>query len=157
MSIADHYNHYGDGPVEVTVLYDPVSKKNTAMNAANAADRIASFLRTKGVRHVHADALPINGQGDLSETMISYDTVTAHAPAGCTTSGGLDGKQTAADENYIYGCNIETMISRQIANPRDLAGRDGLDAGSGRRQANVVEGYKTGAPNDSLEGESASE
>lgn len=158
MGVVDHYSHYGDGPVEITVLYDPSSKKNTAMNATNETDRIASFLKRKGVTQVNADTLPISGQGDVSETLISYDTVTAHAPAECMTSGGLDGKQTAADEDYIHGCNIETMLSRQIANPRDLAGREGLgDAGSGRRQANVVEGYKTGVPNDSLDGESSSE
>lgn len=158
MGLADHYSHYGDGPVEITVLYDPASRINTAMNAANEADRIVSLLKRKGVAQVSADTLPIGGQGDVSETLISYDMVTAHAPTECTTSGGLDGKQTVADEDYIHGCNIETALSRQIANPRDLAGREGLGAaGSGRRQANVVEGYKTGIPNSSLDGETASE
>lgn len=158
MSLADHYSHYGDGPVEITVLYDPASRINTAMNAANEADRIAAFLKRKGVAQVNADTLPISGQGDVSETLVSYDMFTAHAPSECVTSGGLDGRQTAADEEYIHGCNIETALSRQIANPRDLAGREGLGAaGSGRRQANVVEGYKTGIPNSDLEGETASE
>lgn len=158
--IVSDYRSSGDGPVELTVTYDPKSKTNTAMKAAEEAARIAAFLRRKGANtEISSDILPVAHSGDRSETVITYNSVTAHAPQGCTAMGGLDGAQTGAHEDYKYGCTIETQLSRQIASPKDIKGREGLSAGEtdGRRLSNIVEDYRTGEPNQPLQGESASE
>lgn len=154
-AVGDHYRHYGEGTVDLVVTYDPKSRTNTAMKATNEAARIAGSLRKSGVSNYTTDIMPVTG-GD-SRTMIDFRTVTAEAPRDCPSMGGLDGRATEADFDYRYGCTIEAQLARQIARPQDLAGRDGLDAGSGRRQANIVEGYKTGEPNAVLEGESTQE
>ena len=60
-------------------------------------------------------------------------------------------------EDYRLGCTIETQISRQVARPGDLEGRDTMDNPDGRKTANTVEPYMTGAPNPALTGETASE
>lgn len=156
-ALADHYAHYGSGPMKVDILYDPASSTNTAMRAADEAVRIASGLRKGGVGEVQTDLVPVTGMGDAAEISVSYDTVTARPPQDCGTMAGIDGNQTGTDMDYSYGCSIESMLARQIARPADLAGRRGLDDGDGRRQSNIVEVYKTGVPNEPLEGESASE
>ena len=158
--VVAQYRSGGVGPAEVTVTYDPKSKTNTAMKAADEAARIAGFLRRRGaIDQVSSDIIPVINSGDRSEALITYDQVTAHAPRDCTSMGGIDGTETHADEEYKYGCAVETQLSRQIANPNDLKGREGLPAGKadGRRLTNIVEGYRTGTPNKALDGESASE
>ena len=157
--IAAHYRSSGEGAVYVTVTYDPKSKSNTAMKASGEAARISTYLRRKGAAEVTSDILPINNSGNNSEALITYDAVTAHAPRDCNAMGGLDGGETHSDEDYRYGCTIEMQLARQIANPKDLKGRDGLrpEEADGRRQANIVEDHRTGEPNAALEGESASQ
>ena len=157
--IAAHYRSSGDGPVYVTVTYDPKSKSNTAMKASGEAARISTYLRRKGASEVTSDILPVSSSGNSSEALITYDAVTAHAPRDCGAMGGLDGGETHSDEDYKYGCTIEMQLARQIANPKDLKGRDGLrpEEADGRRQANIIEVHRTGARNAALEGESASQ
>lgn len=153
-TLADRYRRAGEGPVDVTVTYDPKSKTNTAMAAATEAARIATYLRRKtGGTNVATDILPVHASGDASEALITYGSVSAHAPSDCQAMGGVDGNETHADQDYKYGCTIETLLSQQIANPKDLKGRAGLDAGDGRRQSNILEGgYRSGTPNSALQG-----
>src|SRR5690606_24951388 len=98
-------------------------------------------LRKNGIANFSTDILPVQGQGDISRTLVSYGTVTARAPEGCEMMGGLDGKATGSGMEYQQGCTIEMILARQIARPADLAGRPGLDAGSGRRAANITDDY----------------
>lgn len=151
-TIADHYESHGEGPVDIAVTYDPDSSSNTAAKATDETLRIASALRRYGVPDVRSRLVPVSGQGRTSETIMNFDIVEARAPAGCATMGGLDGKPTAAHLDYKYGCTIESQLARQIASPKDLLGREGLDTADGRRQSNIVERYKTGAANPELEG-----
>ena len=52
---------------------------------------------------------------------------------------------------------IETMIAKQVARPKDLLGQENTDTYTeGRSAANIVEGYRYGAKNEKLDGESAS-
>ena len=158
-SVAAHYRSSGDGPVHITVTYDPKSKKNTAMKAAGEAARISTYLRRKAEAEVLSDIASVTGSGTNSETQITYDVRTAQAPAECKTMGGIAGEPTRADDDYIYGCGIETLFAKQIANPKDLNGRDGLRAAEtdGGRFSNIVGSYRTGEPNSALVGESASQ
>jgi type IV pilus biogenesis protein CpaD/CtpE len=155
--IADHYRRHGSGPAEITVTYDPKSKTNTAMNAANEAARISGYLRRKGVSNVMVDVLPVHNGGSASDTMISYQSVNAMAPEGCEAMGGLDGRPTGAHQDYGYGCAIQMQMAKQIARPKDLQGREGVPPGDGRRQSVIVETYRSGEPYEALEGETASE
>lgn len=155
--LVDHYQHYGEGPIEVYVTYDPESRTNTAMQATNEVARISKALRASGARELDVGVMPVAGQGADSQVLVNYRTVTARPPEGCDAMGGVDGKQTEADFNYKYGCTIETQVARQIARPRDLNGRAGLDAASARRQSNIIEPYKAAEPSEELQGETASE
>lgn len=150
-ALGDHYHHHGEGPVDVLVTYDPKSRTNTAMAAAGEAARISALLRKNGVVDVKTDIMPVNGQGESAQATVDYGIISARPPSDCKTMGGLDGVETGGYSDYTPGCAIQTQIARQIARPKDLLGREGLDKADGRRQANVVETYKTGERNEALQ------
>jgi type IV pilus biogenesis protein CpaD/CtpE len=150
--LGNNYRNYGSGPASVLVSYDPSSHTNTASHATMEAKRIARILLDNGVPEVKTDILPVTGKGHPSTTVISYKTVVVQAPEDCDYMGGLDGKQTDADPDYKIGCTTQMLADKQIARPQDMQGREGLDAGSGRRQYLVEELNKEGKPNPPLSG-----
>ncbi len=157
MTISKHYERFGAGGVDIVVTYDPKSKTNTAMHAAEQTARIAGTLTRLDVRPVKTDIMPLKGQGSVSKTVINYRTVTAQGPEGCEFMGGIDDRSTGADKEYGYGCSIEMLVAKQIYRPKDLAGRDDRPDAFGRRQSLVTEPYMAGVPNEPFDGESASE
>lgn len=139
--LASQYGRYGEGPVDLTMMYDPASKTNTAMRAVNELGGITEKLRRKGIHNVRTATLPMNGQAEMM-LMVSYDTVSAQGPSNCGTMQGLEDGRTDRDlGNYRFGCSVEQMLARQVSRPADLRGRGTADAGDGRRAANVSEAY----------------
>lgn len=156
--MSQHYRKHGDGPVHLTVSYDPHSRTNTAMNASNNMARMVKDFKANGVQNVTADILPVQGQGDDGMVIVSYMSYTASAPKDCGLLPGTEDTKIDQVEEYRMGCTVETMIARQAAHPRDLMGRGSDGAISdGRRAANMGELYRGGLGNKALEGESASE
>lgn len=156
--LAHHYRKHGDGPLELTVTYDPKSSKSNAMHASDEAARLSKALRSNGVSNVHAGILPVMNSGHQMNAMISYTAYNALAPKDCDVMPGVRDYTVDADEDYKLGCTIETTFARQIARPKDLKGQS--DTGGltdGRRSANTVEVYRTGVPNEPLNGESATD
>jgi len=155
--LARHYRKHGDGPLELTVTYDPKSKTGNAMHASDEAARIAKEMRTAGIRSVAAGILPVNGVGEMN-AMISYTSYNALAPKDCDTMPGYGGTEVKPDGDYKLGCTFDTVFARQIARPKDLKGQANTDMTTdGRRSANTVEVYRTGIPNEPLDGQSATE
>ncbi|MEZ5814153.1 MAG: CpaD family pilus assembly lipoprotein [Alphaproteobacteria bacterium] len=155
--LAYHYRKHGDGPVMLTVAYDPKSKTGNAMHASDAAARLAKEMRKAGISHVEAGILPVNGQGGHMDALISYTAYNALAPKDCYTMPGYGVSTVEADDDYRLGCTFDTVFARQIARPKDLKGQGVVDMTTdGRRSANTVELYRTGIPNERLDGESAS-
>lgn len=152
IALSENYRSYGYGPADIAVTYDPSSRVNTAMRATNNASRIASTLKAYKVPLSEVDILPIQDQGDTSLTLISYDQVNAQAPDNCYLMGGLDGNPTGLDNDYPIDCTIKTLMARQIANPKDLAGREGVAPSDGRTHTTTVGGYRSGEPLDPLSG-----
>ncbi len=152
-AVGDEYRHYGEGAVDLVVTYDPSSGKNTAGRATNAAVRIAKDLRLNGVKDITTGIMPVSGHGAASAVEISFSTVKAQPPAGCTVMPGIEDRETFIAPDYKGGCTIDTLMARQIARPADLKGREGLDAANGRRQTNIVESYRAGVANSDLGGE----
>ncbi len=158
---ADYQRNGNNGPISLMVQYDPASSQNTAMNATNHAVKIAKSLREAGVKDISTEIMPVNDVGDHSKTLVTYDRFSAHAPTGCDgMMPGLDNTRTdwKAVKDYQFGCSVETTIAKQIARPKDLLGTDGFDGVSdGRRASNIIDQYRTGIPNEKLEGQRATE
>ncbi len=144
--IADHHEHHGNGPLEITVTYDPLSSVNTARRAS---DQAALLFRTFSENRTAANVnvLPVNGQGDVSHTYVYYKSIDALPPPGCTEL--FDGTRNtgATSDDYGFGCTIETAVSRQVSRPADLAGRKDDSAGDAQRQDAIVDTYRSGKPN----------
>jgi type IV pilus biogenesis protein CpaD/CtpE len=150
-AVAETYHKFGEGPLSLSVSYDPKSRTNTASHATMEAARMAGVLRKSGVDILKTGIQPAAAKGSPSMTVIAFNAVTAQMPANCDYMGGLEGKQTDASPDYHLGCTVEMEMTRQIANPKDMRGRDGLDAGSARRQAYVVDSYQKGTPNQPMQ------
>lgn len=158
-ALAQHFYKSGSGDLNVKVTYDPHSRGNTAMRAGENAARVAKMLRSAGVRDVRAEILPIKNQGEESRVLFDFLAHTAHAPAGCDDIPGIKGDGLEYNPDYKLGCSSQTLLARQISRPADLNGRT-LSPGQttdGRAAANIVDVYRSGAPNEPLEGETASE
>lgn len=156
--LAAHYRKYGSGLMDVVVTYDARSYRNTAMKASEQAARISKVLRANGVNDLDVNILPIKGAGDESRIFVRYEGYTAHAPKGCDhLMPGADGDAVEYDPDYKLGCTIESMLARQVARPADLMG-NGVQGQTtdGRAATNIVDLYRSGAPNEPLEGEQAS-
>ena len=157
-TLARHFTKHGGGAMDLMVTYDPKSRSNTAMHATNKAADIVAALRDYGVVDIDAGVLPVKAQGSNSRLLISYNSFNAHAPKGCeNTMPGMNG-YIESDKDYKLGCSIETMLARQVAKPSHLLGRGAVGGNTdGRSATNIVDGYRSGAQNVSLEGESASD
>ena len=156
--MATHYERHGDGPLELTVTYDPKSRSNGAMKANNEAARIVKALRRNGVRNVQPGILPVNNPGAESVALITYTSYNALPPKGCDKKmAGFEDGWIEAEEDYRLGCTIDTVFARQIARPKDLKGQGQNDRTTdGRSATNIVDVYRSGAMNEALEAESAS-
>ena len=157
-ALSHHYNKEGDGDVELSVTYDPMSKTNTAMHANNHVSRISREFRKNGVMNINAMILPVKGQGETGRALVSYNAYALKAPDDCYAMGGFEDRNTDPDKNYKYGCTRDAVYAQQIARPRDLMrDKTKIETSDGRRASNIVETYRTGAQNEPLEGETASE
>ena len=161
-SISDDYYRYGDGWVDVAVLYDQRSNKMTAMEAMRQSSRVSNELRLFGVRDVRVSILPVKNYSDDDNVMVSYNRYSASKPKNCGSMIGFDGGELNAakiDRNrgYKYGCEIEGLFAKQVARPKDLLGNDKLSPADGRRLSNMHETYRDSMPNKPLSGELASE
>jgi len=139
--LAEDYTRFGNGPLTLTLAYDPNSKSYTAMKAFQELEAIKSKLSSMNVRSVLADTIKV--EGEAPALMIQYDTLSAQAPQGCGIMPGLENSQTGRDiGDYRFGCSVDTMLAKQIYRPSDLAGQDHMDASDGRRAANAIEHYR---------------
>ena len=156
LEIARHYEKHGDGPMSLTVSYDPKSRSHGAMQASNEAARIVSYLGKKGVSNVESGIMPVVNSGPGMKALVTFDSYVATGPEGCEAMGGTYDHTEDLDKEYRLGCTRDMLFARQLARPADLKGRKISPTTDGRRVANSTETYRTGIPNEPLVGESAS-
>lgn len=156
--LSENYYRYGDGVMDVTVIYNPKSKKDNAMNATGKAAEIASVLTKKHHVPVKTSILPLKDAQNTGGVLFSYQSYNALAPEDCELYPGLVDRDHKVSLDYKFGCNTNTIMAKQIARPKDLMGRGGKDASvTGRVAFNKTSSVRSGAFNEHLQGESASE
>ncbi len=162
-AIAVYHDRYGNGPLMASISYDPKSSRNSLSKAKGEAARIEKELRRNGVADVRISTTAAPGIGGVSNTVVTFEALTAQAPTGCGMMPGYykpEDIQSEANEDpqYRYGCTIETLIARQVTRPSDMLGKPGFETDAdGHRQTNVMEGrgYYGLSSNPDLGGESA--
>lgn len=140
--LANQYSRYGDGPLELTLTYDPKSRTNTAMRALNTLRDIEEKLEKKGFANIKTDTIPV--EGEPSSLMVMYPSAQARPPSDCADMPGLQNNNTYRDiDEYRIGCGVETLMAKQIYRPTDLRGRGGdvMGINDGRRIVNVMDTY----------------
>lgn len=161
-SLAESWQRYGDGPMELNVLYDPSARTVGAVEAGKQAARLAEAMKLRGVA-VQTGILPVSGRGESLAALISYPQTTARPPEGCGPMPGMGGSgpdfgKTGLNDGYRAGCGIEAIMAKQISRPSDLRGREGLKGPSdGRRVYQQTGAYRGGVANEPLDGEQASD
>lgn len=148
-SAARLYGRNGAGPLYLVVAYKEQGKAH-ALDGKAAA--IANELNANGVtaKDIVSSIVPL--ETDQPIMLIAFDTLEARGPKGCTDMPGFDRVPgTTEDYDYKLGCGVHSMMSKQIANPRDLNGVAGLGGrNDGERAANIVATYRTGEARDFL-------
>lgn len=150
-ALASHYDQNGNGPLDLTMTYDPKAKDFTAMKALHELKHVRAALNKKGVIDITTQTMAV--PRGMPSLMVSYDVVKAQAPSDCTPMPGLDNNETGRFiGDYKFGCGVESLLAKQIARPTDLEGQDGLGKRDARRDSVMIEGYSAGVPNSRLEG-----
>jgi len=156
-NIAHHYTYNGNGPIDVTVTYNPGDRRNSAMAASDQVSRIVRALRKNDVEDIDTNILPITKQG-VSKTYFSYTTYHAQMPEGCSNATDIDDLSHENYRDYELGCGTMDYIAQQISKPKDLLGLNEItEETDSRKRSNVIEGNKWTVRNAPLSGESASE
>ncbi len=145
--VAANYDRYGSSTLQLAVAYDPQSKTYGAMQAFNDLSRIKNTLNKMGVHSIKAETM--KAEGTEPTLMVTYDAVTALAPAGCRNMPGFDdGLTTPEVGDYRFGCSVDAMLVKQVYRPSDLQGKGTSDPIDGRRAANAVEYYRQVTPEE---------
>jgi type IV pilus biogenesis protein CpaD/CtpE len=138
--IANDYDRYGDSSLHLSLAYDPDSKNYSAVKAFKDMAAVKEKLGKLGVQ-AKADTIKVKGTEPL--LLVTYDSVTAKAPAGCRNMPGFDdGMSTREVGDYRFGCSVDTIIAQQVYRPSDLRGVGDTDPGDGRRSVNQSEYYR---------------
>lgn len=149
--LATMHRQSGAKEMDITMAYDPQSKDFTAMKAVHKLKEARSILHTNGVQNIEAQTLAVPDGTPM--LIVSYNTVTAQAPLDCPMIPGIEDRRTDRDLGaYRLGCATETMISKQIARPSDLAGNSELGPRDGRRDSIMLNDYMGGVPRERLQG-----
>ena len=149
--LAKMYRQSGANDLDLTMVYDPQSKDFTAMKAVHKLKEVRATLNANGVQNIEAQTLAVPDGTPM--LIVSYNAVTAHGPLDCPMIPGMEDRRTDRDlGTYRLGCATETMISKQIARPSDLAGNSELGPRDGRRDSIMLNDYMGGVPRERLEG-----
>lgn len=139
--VSSDYERYGQGEMQLTLVYDPSSKTYTKMNAFKDMASYKETLTKLGVRNIKGEVL--EASNIVPTFMVAYDSVKAMAPDGCRNMPGFDdGLTTREIGQYRFGCTTDTMLARQIYRPSDLRGVGDSDPADGRRTTNNAEYYR---------------
>ena len=133
-----YFRRHGEGPLDMTVTYDPKDHKKGAAWAAREMARIKGDLANKGLENVDARILPVSGSE--SATFIRFVSVDALPPEECVDEaiGGLTTTSTDQDRDYPIGCGVKTLFAKQISRKSDLRGRGGIDSANSERISNYI-------------------
>ncbi len=155
-AVARHYTKHGGSPMDLLVTYDPRSSKNTAMFATNKASDITAAFRDYGIQDINTEIMPVKSLGDHARLSITYDSYSARAPEGCGEDlPGMNNTILEHNPDYKMGCTSQSLMAKQIAKPKHLLGQGASGTTDGRGASNIIDVYRTGAPNQPLDGQSA--
>jgi pilus biogenesis lipoprotein CpaD len=154
--IADAYVRNGRGPLSLT-LSSLAGSAQQASDARKQGARYKEAFASYGVPDLKISYVTIEDPAYAGLAVVAYKSLVASPPKECGRIPGYQGSDTLQNmDQYDIGCETQSVMSRMIADPSDLMGKAGTPNEDSRRQGAAVEKYKSGKPNDKLNGLSAS-
>lgn len=157
-TVSRQYLHNGLSDMVLTISYP--QSGDLGLNAASAREQAEKYKRAferYGVSGINIETVPVSDPRYAHKAVVSYKSVVARAPEGCTdlpvTRGATDIDTVDA---YGFGCSVKTVVSKMVADPTDLMGKSDTQDGDSRRGGATAEGYASGKPNERMKGFSAS-
>lgn len=152
-AIAQNYQKNGSGPLRLTLSLLSGDPRHQVAAETQAHNWRREFAKS-GVADIQVDYVPVGDAGYSGRAVISYMALAAHPPEDCRPLTGRDGGDTLGEVNeYSFGCESKAALSKMIADPRDLLGTSGTEAGGSRRHGAVVEKHEAGTPNEAFANE----
>jgi len=147
------------GDVVLNVSYLKGNQDNKALMLMEGKS-IRNRIEKNGVPSVRLELVPVESDNNIGKLIVYYKTRVALPPKDCTTilgSNGALGLHDANNKEYKVGCNSKMVFSKMIADPNDLLGNESYGEVSSRRAGATVEDFKSGEPNEKIEGLNASD
>jgi type IV pilus biogenesis protein CpaD/CtpE len=143
----------GNKEVTMTVPYLP----GGGGRAGDLAEAYKAAFAAQGVTHFSAELVAMTDSQDTDKAVVSYETQVAEQPESCSRIPGFAGADSMDDYNdYQYGCETETNLSRMIDDPTDLLGKANPPEANSRRNGPITDPYQSGTPNSPMKGMQAS-
>lgn len=150
------FRQNGRGQMAVVMAYQSGNPLHETEVRRNGAAWQRALTQQSG-KPVQVNYVAVEDKALTEKAVLSYAALTALPPEGCRPLTGYRGGDSLEGmQNYRFGCETRTAISRMIVNPDDLKGREGLPSDDARRQGNVAERYMSGEPLPPLETTTAS-
>lgn len=145
--ISSDYKRNGRGPISVLVSF---SDAGTARANAQANQ----YKRAFAAHGVNVSVETVSVPADTpTQAIVSYQAMAALPPEGCARLTGYQGAEGLYEmEGYGIGCETKTAISRMVATPDDLLGKESGTGSPSRRAGSNTEKYTNGVPNEKIEG-----
>ena len=159
-AVAADYAKRGEGGVTLEMRYQEGDKR-LERQARRAGEDYLFLFEKYGVENTMIEMVPLPNHGKkAADLVVTYNAWKLSAPDGCGPGHmpgyyGAEGGDKIRD--YKIGCDTETYLSRMVSNPNDLKGRSGLPGGNAAREGDMQQNYRTGVPNEPLEGLSSSD
>lgn len=144
----------GRGAVTITVPY--LEGGEAAARKQGAAYRKA--FEGQGVKKVALALVPVTDDRVAGQVVVDYRAVVAAPAEKCTRIPGYVGADNLEEAvNYRFGCEMQALTTKMVADPTDLLGKESAQGGSSRRSGAIIEGYQSGTPQQPLDGMNASQ
>ena len=156
--LSDDYQRNGEGGMRLIVSYLN-NGRDALVTAQKQGEAYRKAFAHRGVSSLDISYVATSVQEEAGVGLVSYTVLAALPPEKCKIPiPGSQGSETVDNAMaYEIGCENQAALSRMISQPRDLEGRGGTPDGDSRRQSEVVEKYRSGEPNEKIEGFNASE
>mgnify|MGYP003388102039 CR=1 FL=1 len=154
--VANNINKNSKGAVTVTVSYltgDLVRPRVAEIQGASYKDA----LEARGITNVSVVTVPVTDAQYAGKAILAYRALTASTSKDCGRIPGYQGTDNLdAADHYQFGCDMQSAMSKMVADPSDLMGKAGTEDNDSRRAGATVETYASGKPNTPLKGFQAS-
>jgi pilus biogenesis lipoprotein CpaD len=153
-AIAANVLHGGENvDVTLTVPYLP----GGYAGAAKLGSAYKKAFSAQGVTHFSVALVQMTDSRDTGKAVVSYQKMAASAPDDCKRLPGYQGSGTLEDaQGYHYGCENQANLSKMIADPSDLLGKEPNITADSQRTGLYVDTYAQAKPTQQLKGMSAS-